>query len=110
MNNKPQKNPYFKPVKKPEATKALVTSWGGVADWYDSYLETNPDSYQEKVIAPNLLRLIDIKKGMKILDLACGQGFFSRKFKELQRNIRRVLSITFLLHTKFHFLKTNRLT
>ena len=56
-------------------------SWGGVADWYDSYLETNKDSYQEKVIAPNLMRLLDIKKGTRILDLACGQGFFSRKFK-----------------------------
>ncbi len=58
------------------------TSWGGVADWYDAYLETNKDSYQEKVIAPNLLRLLEIKKQMRILDLACGQGFFSRKFAE----------------------------
>lgn len=56
------------------------TSWGGVSDWYDNYLETNKDSYQEKVIGPGLLRLLDIKKGARILDLACGQGFFSRKF------------------------------
>ena len=59
------------------------TSWGASADWYDNYLETNKDSYQEKVIAPNLIRLLDIKKGMRILDLACGQGFFSRKFAAL---------------------------
>jgi ubiquinone/menaquinone biosynthesis C-methylase UbiE len=58
------------------------TSWGGVADWYDNHLETDKDSYQEKVIAPNLLRLLDIKKGMRVLDLACGQGFFSRKFSD----------------------------
>ncbi len=56
------------------------TSWGEVADWYDNYLETNKDSYQEKVIAPNLIRILDIKKEMRIHDLACGQGFFSRKF------------------------------
>jgi ubiquinone/menaquinone biosynthesis C-methylase UbiE len=55
-------------------------SWGEVAEWYDNYLETNTDSYQEKVIAPNLIRILDIKKGMRIHDLACGQGFFSRKF------------------------------
>ena len=72
-NNKKVIEP--KPAKKPEGT-----SWGGVADWYDNHLETDKDSYQEKVIAPNLIRLLDIKKGMKILDLACGQGFFSRKF------------------------------
>ncbi len=63
-------------MKKPD-----TTSWGGVADWYDNYLETNKDSYQEKVIAPNLLRLLDIKAGMPILDLACGQGFFTRKWR-----------------------------
>ncbi len=58
------------------------TSWGGVADWYDAHLEADTDSYQEKVITPNLLRLLDIKKGMRILDLACGQGFFARKFSD----------------------------
>lgn len=56
------------------------TSWGGVSEWYDRHLETDKDSYQEKVIAPGLIRLLGIKKGMRILDLAAGQGFFSRKF------------------------------
>jgi len=67
--------------KKEQKKNNPQNSWGEVALWYDSYLETNKDSYQEKVIAPNLLRLLDIKKGMRVLDLACGQGFFSRKFK-----------------------------
>ncbi len=76
MNKDSKKNPSPKPQNK----NSEKTSWGGVADWYDNYLETNKDSYQEKVIAPNLLRLLNIKSGTKILDLACGQGFFSRKF------------------------------
>ena len=70
----------FDPKKKPEIPQS--SSWGGVADWYDNHLETDKDSYQEKVIAPNLLRLLDIKKGMRVLDLACGQGFFSRKIAD----------------------------
>ena len=74
-NTKIQKNKNDKVKKSPQ------NSWGGVADWYDEYLETNKDSYQEKVIAPNLLRILDIKKGMTIADVACGQGFFARKFK-----------------------------
>lgn len=69
-----------KSLPKKSAKTPDTTSWGGVSDWYDNYLETNKDSYQEKVIAPNLIRILDIKKGMQILDLACGQGFFSRKF------------------------------
>lgn len=56
------------------------TSWGQVANWYDELLETGSDTLQEKVILPNLLRLMEIKKGQKILDLACGQGFFARAF------------------------------
>lgn len=54
------------------------TSWGSVAPWYDELLEESPDSFQAKVILPNLLRILDIKPGMNILDVACGQGYFSR--------------------------------
>lgn len=53
------------------------TSWGNVASWYDELLSED-DTYQSKVILPNLTRILDVKKGEKILDLACGQGFFSR--------------------------------
>ena len=57
------------------------SSWGKVADWYDELLR-NDDSYQAKVILPSVLRLLEIKKGQRILDLACGQGYFSKKFTE----------------------------
>lgn len=60
--------------------KKTNTSWGGVASWYDSHLEQNLDTYQKAVILPNLLRVLSLKKGEKILDLASGQGFFSREF------------------------------
>lgn len=52
------------------------TSWEGVAYWYDEYLKGD-DTYQKKVILPNLLRLLAPKKGETLLDLACGQGFFA---------------------------------
>lgn len=56
------------------------TSWGNVAEWYDEYLEKSEDSYQKNVILPNILRILNIKKGDRVLDLACGQGLFSRAF------------------------------
>ena len=59
----------------------MSTSWGNVADWYDNLLSED-DTYQSKVILPNLMRLADPKKGETILDLACGQGFFSRALSE----------------------------
>ena len=55
------------------------TSWGKVADWYDDMVLSN-DSYQKTLILPNLLRVMDIKNGQKILDIGCGQGFFTNEF------------------------------
>jgi len=53
------------------------TSWGGVAKWYDSLLKMD-GTYQKDVILPNLLKLMGVRKGEKVLDIACGQGFFAR--------------------------------
>jgi len=55
------------------------TSWGHVADWYDSYMREE-GTYQKDLILPNLQRVMEIRKGEAVLDLACGQGFFSREF------------------------------
>lgn len=56
------------------------TSWNKVASWYDEMLTNDIDNYQSKVILPNLLRMLDLKKGEQVFDLACGQGYFSNVF------------------------------
>lgn len=55
------------------------TSWGNVAEWYEGMLKQE-GTYQKELILPNLLRLMEIKKGEVILDVACGPGFFAREF------------------------------
>ena len=57
------------------------TSWGKEAGWYDSLLAMD-STYQKDVILPNMIRLMDIKTSDHILDVACGQGFFSKAFAE----------------------------
>lgn len=47
------------------------TSWGR---------EAVVGEYQKELILPNLLRLLEIKRGDLILDLGCGPGFFAREF------------------------------
>ncbi len=54
------------------------TSWGKVANWYNKHLEEGDDTYQEKLIKPNLLRILAPRVGENILDVGCGQGYFSR--------------------------------
>lgn len=78
------KNPSYK---KPKAnshklTAGNDTSWGTVAAWYNDHLEKTGDTYHEKVIYPNLLRILGDLKSKKVLDLACGQGQFSRIMRE----------------------------
>ncbi len=55
------------------------TSWGAVAKWYEQML-ADTNSFQINVILPNLTRLMSLKKGEQVLDLACGTGFFSNIF------------------------------
>lgn len=69
------------------ARSKTTNSWGKVASWYDNNLSKD-DTYQNKVILPRLLELIKPSKVEKIvekkmLDLACGQGFFAFYFQDL---------------------------
>jgi len=64
-----------------KASSGARTSWGGVAKWYDKHL-TGEDTYHAKVLLPNLLRLVAPHKGERILDIACGQGYFTKAFAE----------------------------
>ena len=68
------------PVQK-KKQKETQTSWGNVSSWYEEVVE-NVDSYQAQVIAPNLLRIVGDLRSKKILDLACGEGYFTRLFTE----------------------------
>jgi len=72
---------FPKKERNPKTKKMKSTSWGNVARWYDEVIESK-DSYQRSLILPNLLRLMEIQRGERILDLACGQGFFARAFCE----------------------------
>src|SRR5688500_792425 len=55
------------------------TSWGGVADWYDRLLG-GEDTFQKNVIGPHLERLMALRAGDRVLDVACGPGFFTAAF------------------------------
>lgn len=75
----PRPGLVFSPKNLPKKPRTASASWGAVATWYDKHL-TSADTYHEKVILPNLLRLVEPQKGEQILDLACGEGFFARAF------------------------------
>lgn len=54
------------------------TSWEKVSDWYDTATGEKGHYYQENVIIPKSLELLELQNDSKVLDLGCGQGVFSR--------------------------------
>jgi 2-polyprenyl-3-methyl-5-hydroxy-6-metoxy-1,4-benzoquinol methylase len=62
----------------PSEACATSTHWHHVADWYDQLVGDEGSEYHQQVIIPGLLRLLNIRPAMKILDIACGQGVACR--------------------------------
>ena len=90
--NKPTKTPTRTPTNKPTSaqgkfkharpaasrTTRNTTDWNGVADWYDQVVGPAGSEYHQHVVFPRSLKLLDVKTDHRVLDVACGQGAFSR--------------------------------
>jgi SAM-dependent methyltransferase len=60
----------------------LETSWDEVAHWYDDLLERRGSDHYRDQILPGAVRLLEPRRGQRILDLACGQGVLARRLAE----------------------------
>jgi len=67
--------------KPPEASKR-DSSWENVAEWYDDLIEERRSDHYDEVILPRTIELLDLAPGLRVLDLACGQGVLSRLIAE----------------------------
>lgn len=54
------------------------TSWNKIADWYGKNVGDRGSFYHQSVIMPNGLRLLNLNKTSRLLDLGCGQGILAR--------------------------------
>lgn len=62
------------------------TSWEPVAEWYGRYMSLG-GTLQKDVVFPNTLRLLEPRVNGRYLDIACGEGTFSRQLA-LQANVQ----------------------
>lgn len=60
------------------------TSWQPVASWYNKITGEGGHYYHQHVVIPGVLRLLNLKKDAKLLDIACGNGVLA---KALPQNV-----------------------
>ena len=63
--------------------------WNANAEFWDSKMGEGND-FHKKLIEPTQLKLLNIKAGEKILDIACGNGQFARKMAELGAKVTAI--------------------
>lgn len=66
-----------RPYGKRPALRGPSTSWEGVARWYGKHMEKE-DTVQDAVVLPGAERLLSPVPGKRYLDIACGEGAFTR--------------------------------
>ena len=74
-------NAHNKTGRKPRRAnrgRGSSSAWDQAARWYDALVGMKGSEYQRKVVMPGAWRLLGLRKGSRVLDLACGQGVFSR--------------------------------
>lgn len=60
-----------------------LTIWNNNAFYWDERMGQNSNYFYNKVVRPKTEKLLDIKKGDCILDIACGNGNFSQRMVDL---------------------------
>ncbi len=55
------------------------TSWHKVGNWYNKSVGDRGHYYHEHVVLPGVMKLLDMKAGDSVLDLACGQGVLANR-------------------------------
>ncbi|HRD54793.1 MAG TPA: class I SAM-dependent methyltransferase [Parachlamydiaceae bacterium] len=72
---------HIKKKSQKQATSSK-TSWEPVEKWYRGIVGEEGHYYHKNLIIPELLRLLEVKKGCRLLDLGCGDGILGRHFPE----------------------------
>ena len=68
-----------KPIKNSRtSSQRKQTLWDQASRWYDSLVGMSGSDYHQTIVMTGVLKLLELKAGRRVLDLACGQGVFSR--------------------------------
>ena len=84
-------SPLRSPAGSPPPRKASgKRGWQEIATWYDDLVGASGSEYHQQVVIPRTIKLLDLRPGERVLDVACGQGVLCRA---LARESARVTGI-----------------
>ncbi len=66
----------------PELAGESRQIWNGNARWWDARMQEGND-WHNRLIAPAVVRLLDVHAGQDVADLACGNGLLARTLSQL---------------------------
>jgi 2-polyprenyl-3-methyl-5-hydroxy-6-metoxy-1,4-benzoquinol methylase len=63
------------------------SKWDENAEFWDDYMGDESNQFHRELIRPHTEKLLSIEENQTILDIACGNGNFSRRLTELGANV-----------------------
>jgi 2-polyprenyl-3-methyl-5-hydroxy-6-metoxy-1,4-benzoquinol methylase len=57
--------------------------WDRIAQFWDDYMGEHSNRFHREIVRPSTERLLEVKEGDEVLDIACGNGNFSRRLADL---------------------------
>lgn len=89
--------------RKPFTNRKSDTSWQKVAKWYNESVGEKGLYFHQRIIFPKGLKLLQLSSSSRVLDLACGQGIFSKQIPDSSKYLGFDLAEDLI-----HFARKNR--
>lgn len=70
-----------------ELTDESKTRWDEIAEYWDEYMGEESNQFHRELVRPYTEKLLNPLEGQTILDIACGNGNFSRRLAELGTHV-----------------------
>lgn len=70
-----------------ELTNESQIRWDGIAEFWDDYMGEHSNRFHREIVRPKSEELLSVVEGQTILDIACGNGNFSRRLADLGAKI-----------------------
>ena len=69
----------LRPAASADSNERIRQAWDEAAEAWEDFVESGKDWYRHELHGPGLLRACGDVKNLRVLDLGCGQGYFSRQ-------------------------------